>query len=330
MAHALRLAARGLGNTWPNPAVGCVIVAADGRIVGRGWTQPGGRPHAEVMALAMAGPAARGGTAYVTLEPCSHHGRTPPCATALIDAGVARVVGALTDPDPRVSGRGYAMLREAGMALTEGVLAGPARHQQAGFLSRMMRGRPFLTLKLAASLDGRIATDRGESQWITAAPARLHAHALRASHDAVMVGGGTARADRPSLNVRGIATPRQPVRVIVSRSALPDLPPEGPDFGPIWQVAGDPAAIMADLGARGLTRVLCEGGGLLAAGLLGADLVDQVVFYSAGLALGAGGLPAIGPLDVPRLADATRFSLTETRQIGPDLMHRWTRVIPAE
>ena len=330
MSHALRLAARGLGTTWPNPAVGCVIVAADGRVVGRGWTQPGGRPHAEVMALATAGAAARGATAYVTLEPCSHHGRTPPCAFALIAAGVARVVAALTDPDPRVSGRGYAMLRDAGLAVTEGVLAEPARRQQAGFLSRIERGRPILTLKLAASLDGRIATDRGESQWITAPPARLHAHALRASHDAVMVGGGTARADRPSLNVRGIATPRQPVRIVVSRSALPDLPAEGPDFGPLWQVAGDPAAIMADLGARGLTRVLCEGGGGLAAGLLGADLVDTLVIYSAGLALGAGGLPGIGGLDLPRLADAPRFRLAETRLIGPDLMHRWDRVTPAE
>ena len=322
MAHALRLGRRGLGNAWPNPAVGCVLVR-NGVVVGRGWTQPGGRPHAEAMALAQAGDAARGATAYVTLEPCAHHGRTPPCADALVAAGVARVVSALTDPDPRTAGQGHARLRAAGITVTEGVGADAARHDQAGFLMRVTRGRPLLTLKLATSLDGRIATANGESQWITAAPARAHVQVLRLIHDAVMVGGGTARADRPNLNLRGLGPQRQPVRIVVSTQPLPDLPPEGPDHGPLWQVAGDPTAFMADLGARGLTRVLCEGGGVLAANLLRAGLVDRIVTYTAGLVLGGDARPGIGALELMHLTDAPRFRLIETRRIGPDLMQFW-------
>lgn len=322
MLHALRLASRGLGNVWPNPAVGCVLIR-DGRVVGRGWTQPGGRPHAEVAALAQAGALAAGATAYVTLEPCAHHGRTPPCAEALIAAGVARVVGAMTDPDPRVGGRGFAILRAAGIAVTEGVCAGPARLMQAGFLSRIERGRPFVTLKLATSFDGRIATSTGESQWITGPLARRHVHLLRLRHDAVMVGGETARSDRPSLNVRGFGAPRQPARVVVSSRTLPDLPPEGEQFGPLWQVAGAPGAIMAQLADRGITRLFCEGGGRLAASLLGAGLVDQLVGYTAGLVLGADGRPAVGGLAIDALAAAPRFRLVETRPVGEDLFHRW-------
>ncbi|MDP5308081.1 bifunctional diaminohydroxyphosphoribosylaminopyrimidine deaminase/5-amino-6-(5-phosphoribosylamino)uracil reductase RibD [Paracoccus spongiarum] len=325
MAHALRLARRGLGNVWPNPAVGCVLVA-QGEVVGRGWTQPGGRPHAEAMALAQAGPRARGATAYVTLEPCAHHGRTPPCAEALIAAGVRRVVSALTDPDPRVAGRGHAMLRAAGCEVREGVLQAAACELQAGFLSRLTRGRPFVTLKLASSFDGRIATARGESQWITGPPARRHVHLLRLMHDAIMVGGGTARADRPSLNVRGLGAPLQPVRVIASRRPLPDLPAEDAAHGPLWQVEGDISDIMRELARRGITRLFCEGGGQLAAGMLGAGAVDQLVGYTAGLALGAEGRPAIGPLGLERLASAPRFRLVESRRLGDDLMHRWRRV----
>jgi len=324
MDHALTLARRGLGNTWPNPAVGCVILR-DGIVVGRGWTQPGGRPHAEVMALAQAGSAARGATAYVTLEPCAHHGKTPPCAEALVAAGIARVVSAQTDPDPRVAGRGHAILRAAGIAVTEGIREPEARELQRGFLTRVTQGRPMLTLKLAASFDGRIATASGESQWITGADARRHVHALRLSHDAVMVGGGTARADRPALNVRGFGPVGQPVRIVASGSALPDLPPENATHGPLWQVSGDPAAFMAELGARGLTRIFCEGGGQLAASLLHAGLVDQLIGYSAGIALGADGRAAIGPLALDHLADAPRYQLVESRRIGADLMHRWLR-----
>lgn len=324
MGHALGLAARGLGNTWPNPAVGCVI-EKDGRILGRGWTQPGGRPHAETMALAQAGAKARGATAHVTLEPCAHHGRTPPCAEALIAAGVARVSVALTDPDPRVSGRGLSMLRAAGIAVTQGVAEARAREQQRGFLTRITQGRPMLTLKLAASFDGRIATASGESQWITGAEARRHVHALRLSHDAVMVGGGTARADHPALNVRGMGAVRQPVRIVVSSGDLPDLPAEDAAHGPLWRVAGDPALYMAELGARGLTRVFCEGGGVLAADLLRAGLVDQLIGYSAGLVLGGDARPGIAGLDLAHLADAPRFRLVESRRIGPDILHRWLR-----
>ena len=322
MAHALRLARRGLGNVWPNPAVGCVLVR-DGRVVGRGWTQPGGRPHAERMALDHAGDLARGATAYVTLEPCAHHGRTPPCAEGLVASGVTRVVTALTDPDPRVAGKGHAMLRAAGIALTQGVLADRAAELQAGFLSRITRRRPFVTLKLASSLVGRIAMASGESRWITGPDARAHVHALRAQHDAVMVGGMTARADLPQLNVRGIHTPQQPVRIVVSSQALPPLAPQDADHGPLWRVEGPPDRIMADLAGRGITRVFCEGGGRLAASLLAAGLVDQVIGYSAGLMLGSDARPFVGSTGWERLAEAPRFRLVETRQIGPDLFHRW-------
>lgn len=324
MRHALALARRGLGNVWPNPAVGCVLVRG-GVVVGRGWTQPGGRPHAEAMALAQAGEAAQGATAYVTLEPCAHHGKTPPCAEALLRSGVARVVTALTDPDPRVAGRGHAILRAAGIEVSEGVCEAEARAVQQGFLSRIQRGRPMLTLKLAASFDGRIATAAGESQWITGAEARRHVHALRLAHDAVMVGGETARADRPGLNVRGFGPVRQPVRIVLSSRPLPDLPAEGLRHGPLWQLAGRPEDVMAELGARGLTRVLCEGGGVLAAALLRAGLVDQLIGYSAGLVLGGDGRAGIGVLGLERLADAPRFRLAETRRIGLDVMHRWLR-----
>ncbi len=231
MAHALGLARRGLGRVWPNPAVGCVLVKGS-RVLGRGFTQPGGRPHAETVALAAAGEGARGATAYVTLEPCAHHGRTPPCAGALAAAGVARVVTAIEDPDPRVSGRGHAMLRAAGIAVTEGVLAEEARALQRGFLSRVVRGRPMVTLKLAASLDGRIATAAGESRWITGPGARARVHAMRAMHDAVMVGAGTARADDPMLTVRGLGVDHQPVRVVAARICSPFASPQCPPMPP--------------------------------------------------------------------------------------------------
>ena len=217
MALALSLGARGLGQVWPNPAVGCVIVK-DGRIVGRGRTAPGGRPHAEPQALAQAGAAARGATVYVTLEPCAHFGKTPPCARALIEAGVSRVVSALEDPDPRVDGGGHEMLRAAGIAVETGVMADEARAAQIGFLTRITQGRPMVTLKLASSFDGRIATAAGESQWITGPGARRMVHAMRMSHDAVLVGGGTARADDPMLTVRGMGATRD-VRDALEREA---------------------------------------------------------------------------------------------------------------
>ncbi|WP_281286973.1 bifunctional diaminohydroxyphosphoribosylaminopyrimidine deaminase/5-amino-6-(5-phosphoribosylamino)uracil reductase RibD [Aquicoccus porphyridii] len=356
MALALSLGRRGRGRTWPNPAVGCVIVR-DGRIVGRGWTAPGGRPHAEPQALAQAGAAARGATAYVSLEPCAHHGQTPPCSEALIDAGIARVVAPLKDSDPRVAGQGFAMLRAAGVSVTTGVMADEAGHDHAGFFLRTEQGRPFVTLKLASSLDGRIATATGESQWITGPDARRMVHAMRACHDAVMVGGGTARADDPSLTVRDIGTTHQPVRVVVSRRLdLPlmsrlaltarDVPlwlAHGPDADPAlheaWTGIGarliacdlsgrqlDIASVLRALGDQGLTRVLCEGGGALAASLLAADLVDELVIFSAGMALGAEGLPSIGAMGLARLGEAPRFERVETRAVGADILHRWRRI----
>ena len=268
MSLALGLARRGLGRVWPNPAVGCVIVR-DGRIVGRGWTQPGGRPHAETMALAEARDAARGATAYVSLEPCAHHGKTPPCVGALSKAGVARVVSALEDPDPRVAGRGHTMLRDAGVEVASGLMAAEAEALQRGFLTRIRHGRPMVTLKLATSLDGRIATASGESRWITGPEARARVHAMRAAHDAVLIGAGTARADDPSLTVRGLGMAHQPIRIVATRNL--DLPTGGRLAGiarevPLWLIHG-PAASEArrtkwsGLGAK-LIELGEEDGGL--------------------------------------------------------------------
>ncbi len=355
MALALALGRRGQGRTWPNPAVGCVIVR-EGRIVGRGWTAPGGRPHAEPLALAQAGTAARGATAYVSLEPCAHHGRTPPCSEALIGAGISRVVAPMQDSDPRVAGQGFAMLRAAGVSVVNGVMAEEAARDHAGFFLCTEQGRPFVTLKLASSVDGRIATATGESQWITGPEARRAVHAMRARHDAVMVGGGTARADDPSLTVRDIGVTHQPVRVVVSRRLdLPlmsrlamtarDVPlwlAHGPDADPAlheaWEGIGarllacglsgrqlDIGSVLHALGREGLTRVFCEGGGALAASLLTGDLVDELVIFSAGMAIGAEGLPAIGAMGLARLGEAPRFERVETRAVGADLVHRWRR-----
>ncbi|MDP5216624.1 bifunctional diaminohydroxyphosphoribosylaminopyrimidine deaminase/5-amino-6-(5-phosphoribosylamino)uracil reductase RibD [Ruegeria sp. 2205SS24-7] len=357
MALALSLGRRGQGMTWPNPAVGCVVVR-EGRVVGRGWTQPGGRPHAETEALAQAGEAARGATAYVSLEPCAHQGRTPPCAQALIDAGVARVVAAVEDSDARVAGQGFAMLRAAGITVDTGVLDQQAMRDHAGFFLRTEQGRPLVTLKLASSFDGRIATATGQSKWITGPQARRAVHAMRARHDAVMVGAGTARADDPPLTVRDLGVAQQPVRVVVSRhldlplmSQLARSAAEHPVWlchGPgadhermqAWEGLGaklipcavhgtqlDAGDLLQQLGAAGLTRVFCEGGSALAASLLADDLVDEFVGFGAGLAIGAEGLPAIGAMGLDRLEDAPRFTLSETHQIGADILHRWTRAL---
>ena len=355
LKRCLELAENGRGRVSPNPLVGCVIVQGD-RIVGRGWSQPGGRPHAERVALAQAGAAARGATAYVSLEPCAHHGQTPPCAEALIGAGVARVVAPLEDSDTRVSGRGFAMLRAAGVEVVTGVLAAEAQADLAGFFRKATEGRPWITLKLASSFDGRIATASGHSQWITGPEARRLVHGLRARHDAVMVGAGTARADDPMLTVRGLGVARQPVRVVVSRRL--DLPQDGKlartaGEVPVWLCHGpdadedrkaawhgfgakllpceltgrqiDPVSVCAALGAAGLTRVFCEGGGALAASLLSAGLVDELVGFTAGFAVGAEGLPSVGAMGISSLDEAERFDLAEVRQVGGDVMHRWVR-----
>jgi diaminohydroxyphosphoribosylaminopyrimidine deaminase / 5-amino-6-(5-phosphoribosylamino)uracil reductase len=353
MAHALRLAARGLGNVWPNPAVGCVMVR-DGVIVGRGWTQPGGRPHAEVRALTQAGDAAADATAFVTLEPCAHHGQTPPCANALIAAKVARVVTALTDPDPRVSGKGHAMLRAAGIEVTEGILGPQAHALNAGFLKRVTQGLPFVTVKLAATLDGRIATASGESRWITGAEARRKVHAMRMAHDAVMVGSGTATADDPDLTVRDMGAAHQPVRIVLDRllrhapdsrlgrtaGQSPVWIVHGPDApGPAraaWQLTGarlievpgtsdelDLTAAFRALATTGLTRILVEGGSTLAAALIRARLVDDLALFSGAALIGAEGHPALGPLRLTALADAPRPALCDSQTLGPDVYTLW-------
>lgn len=356
MRVALGLARRCLGRVWPNPAVGCVLVAG-GRVVGRGATGDSGRPHAEAIALARAGDAARGATAYVTLEPCAHTGRTPPCTEALIAAGVARVVIAHQDPDPRVNGRGIAALRGAGIAIETGCLEAEARVLNRGFLMRVTEGRPMLVLKLATSLDGRIATATGESRWITGPQARAEVHLMRAQADAVLVGAGTARADDPRLDVRGLGLASlSPVRVVLAGTlALPETGrlAESASDAPLWLChhAGadaarrafwaergatlievpatggrlDLAEVMQELGRRGITRVLCEGGGELAAALLTADLVDEIVAYAAGLMLGAAGTPSVGPLALEQLALAPRFKMVEVAQTGPDIRSRWLR-----
>jgi diaminohydroxyphosphoribosylaminopyrimidine deaminase / 5-amino-6-(5-phosphoribosylamino)uracil reductase len=351
MRGALALARRGLGNVWPNPAVGCVLFDA-GHVVGRGWTRPGGRPHAETEALRRAGPLARGATAYVSLEPCSHRGQTPPCAEALIEAGIRRVVAAIEDPDPRVCGSGIARLRAAGIAVEIGLCAAEAAEINAGFFSRVQRGRPLVTVKLATSLDGRIAMPSGESRWITGSAARERAHLLRARHDAVMVGIGTVLADNPQLTCRleGLGA-HSPVRVVVDRQLR--IPPTarliaGAREVPTWvMTAGsaeparreallqsgaevidievgengfDLAAALMALGARGITRLLVEGGAGIAAALLRARLVDRLAWFHAPLLIGGDGIPAVAGLDVAALADAPAFARVSTEAAGDDLL----------
>ncbi|MEM8801801.1 MAG: bifunctional diaminohydroxyphosphoribosylaminopyrimidine deaminase/5-amino-6-(5-phosphoribosylamino)uracil reductase RibD [Pseudomonadota bacterium] len=357
MAHALRLGARGLGLVAPWPSVGCVIVQ-NGHIVGRGTSDKTSLRHAEVVALTQAGTAARSATAYVTLEPCCHQGRTPPCTNALIDAGIARVVTTIEDPNPIVAGRGLAALRAAGVEVTTGVLASAAEAQQRGFLNTIRLQRPMVTLKLASTLDGRIATATGESQWITGQQARRSVHAMRLSHDAVLIGGGTARADDPTLTARNLGASHQPTRIVASRRLnlpFPSRLTETIDEAPLWLIHGaedvdeadtdrwqnagakllpaevsngqlDPQNMLQKLAQEGLTRVFCEGGGTLAASLLNAGVVDELIWMSAGIALGAEGQPAIGALGVSKLAEAERFKLIETRPLGADILHRWARI----
>lgn len=358
MATALALGRRGLGRVWPNPAVGCVVLDRDGAVAGRGWTQPGGRPHAETEALARAGERAAGGTAYVTLEPCSHHGVTPPCAEALIAAGVARVVAALEDPDERVSGRGLKRLADAGIAVETGLGASQARFDQAGFLKRIETGLPLIALKTASSLDGRIAAATGDSKWITGPEARRAGHMLRAEHDAILVGVGTALADDPRLDCRlpGLED-ASPVRVVVDSNLRIDPTLDlvaNAEARPTWLICGvgadsdKQAALTAAgvkvieaergpdgrvdlahgahlLAAAGVTRVLVEGGGAVAAALLAANLVDRIHAFRAPLAIGGDGLAAIGPLGLERVADASRFVRRSVWTVDDDLAELYVR-----
>ena len=315
MAVAAALSERGRGRTTPNPNVGCLIVK-HGRVVGRGWTQPGGRPHAEAMALEQAGAAAEGATIYVTLEPCAHRSpRGPACADLLVAAKPMRVVAALTDPDPRTAGKGFAMLRAAGIAVTEGVSADSARRAMAGFLTRQALGRPHVTLKLATSLDGKIALPSGESRWITGPESRAHAHLERARADAIVVGRGTFEADAPRLDVRlaGLDD-RSPARFILSRRSC-----EGRGDG--WEWLTSPQSI-SDLFAD---HLLIEGGAGAASAFITADLVDRLLLYRAPILIGEG-RAGIGAIGLARLADAHgRWSLTDSRTLGADRLEIYER-----
>lgn len=354
MQVALGLARRGLGNCWPNPAVGCVLVRAD-RIVGRGWTQPGGRPHAETEALARAGELANGATAYVTLEPCSHHGKTPPCADALIEAGVRRVVVACTDPDERVSGRGLSRLEAAGVEVETDVLNAAGQQVGRGHLLRISDRRPYVALKTATSMDGRIATRTGDSQWITGAAARRVGHLLRSRHDAVVTGIGTVLADNPRLTCRlpGVAR-RAPLRVILdSGGRLPDDSHlvQNAEDGPVWlfvkpgayrraripdhiDVIETPAAsdridfgaVMHILAERGVGRVLVEAGAAVTASALASQLVDTLYWFRAARLIGGDGLPATASLGIDRLADALSYRLASSRALGENRLDILERI----
>jgi len=356
MGAALALARRGLGNTWPNPSVGCVI-ARNGRVVGRAVTAPGGRPHAEPQALAMAGEAARGATAYVTLEPCCHHGRTPPCADALIAAGIARVVIGARDPDPRVDGQGVARLRAARIEVEEGVLSKEANEVLGGFRQRVTTGRPLVTLKLASTLDGRIATHAGESRWITGPSARREAHALRARHDAILVGVGTVLADDPDLTCRlpgGRPTPvvrivadshlrtpltarlivtarETPTWVLLRAGADPDRRRALADVGVhLFEVGGAPSGVdlhaaLRALGDEGITRLLVEGGAQIAAALLRDGLVDRIAWFHAPAIMGGDGWPSVQPFGIDRLEAMPRFVRRQVMPLGGDMLSEFAR-----
>lgn len=359
MRAALGLARRGLGNVWPNPAVGCVL-ARDGRVVGRGWTQPGGRPHAETEALGRAGPLARGATAYVSLEPCSHHGKTSPCADALIDAAVARVVVAIEDPDPRVSGRGLARLKAAGIDVDLGICSQEATETNAGFFMLVREGRPLVIWKTATTLDGKIATHTGESQWITGELARERAHLIRAMSDAVAVGVGTAITDDPELTCRlsGLEA-LSPIRIIFDgRLRLPltsrlvstardmptwfvtrtDAPEErrdillraGVDVILVEPGEGDRPDLrnaLQELGNRGITRLLVEGGSQLAAALLRDGLIDRVAWFRAGRIFGGDGLSAVAAFGVEKIVYSPAFERTSLLACGADTLETFARRI---
>lgn len=342
MGAALSLARRGLGQTWPNPSVGCVIVK-ENRVVGRGHTQHRGRPHAEVVALAQAGAQARGATAYVTLEPCSHHGKSPPCTDALIKAGISRVVCAQTDPDPRVDG--IKALRNAGIEITTGICAAEASLVHEGFTTKITKKRPFICLKIATTLDGKIATSSGESRWITGPDARRKVHMLRSSFDGIMIGRGTAQTDDPMLDVRDLGELNSPVRIVLDSQLR-----TSPDAKlvktsgqiPTWIIhkKGFTNIVLTDAGCKlieaqslsqamtrladqGLTRVFCEGGATLASSLVKNGLVDELVVFQAGKLIGSDGIGAIGALDLDGLSGAPRFRLISQSQVGADLMSVW-------
>ncbi len=317
MTRAIALARSVRSSTAPNPWVGCVIVPEDGGPLAEGATAPPGGPHAEVTALRAAGPAARGATLYTTLEPCSHTGRTPPCVEAIIEAGVRRVVVALEDPDPHVSGAGIAALQAAGIEVTVGVGAQPVTEQLAPYLKHRRTGRPWVVLKLAVTLDGRTAAPDGTSKWITGDEARADVHRLRAASDAVLVGAGTVRADDPSLTVRDDLDPadvRQPLRVVLGSV------PDGARVAPAIVLQGELGAVLDDLGARGVLQVLVEGGATVAHEFHAAGLVDRYVVYLAPALFGGDdGHPMFAGPGAPTIADLWRGRLVSVAQLGDDV-----------
>jgi diaminohydroxyphosphoribosylaminopyrimidine deaminase/5-amino-6-(5-phosphoribosylamino)uracil reductase len=355
MTLALRLAKRGLGRVAPNPAVGCVIVNK-GRIVGRGWTQDGGRPHAETMALAQANGFAHDATAYVTLEPCSHHGKTPPCCDALIEAGVARVVVAITDPDDRVDGEGIARLRDAGIEVAVEICEEEALAANLGFILSKTISRPKVSLKMATSLDGKIASRTGHSQWITETPARRYGHMLRARYDAILVGVGTALADDPRLDCRlaGLQA-RSPIRIVADSHLRLPLTSElvrSARKVPLWIVTApgvekERITAFEDLGVKiietdvndagypdmklafeqfcdlGITRLLVEGGSHLQASLVKGGLVDQIYWFRASKIIGGDGIPALQSIGLTDVSEAPVLDLVERRQLGIDHVEKY-------
>ena len=316
MGAALTLAERGIGLSSPNPSVGCVIVK-DNIIVGRGWTQPGGRPHAEAMALAQAGNQARGATAYVTLEPCAHQSpRGPACSDGLITAGITRVVAATTDPDPRTSGQGFTRLQEAGIAVTKGVGHASAIYQLAPFLTKLLQDRPLVTVKIATSLDGKIARTDGSSRWITGERARAHAHLERMRHDAILVGRGTLDTDNPRLDVRLAGLEQHsPQKLLLSRNA--NAAPEG------WVHITSPEAIAS---LSSIQSILIEGGPAVWSSFLTANLVDRLLLYRAPILIGEG-RAALDDIGLNDLKEAhSRWRLRDTRMLGKDRMELYEAV----
>ena len=317
MDYALRLGRRALGTTLENPNVGCVIVSDD-RVVGVGWTRPGGRPHAETEALHMAGQEARGATAYVTLEPCAHHGRTPPCAEALASAGIARVVTAVEDPDPRVSGGGHAILRAAGLQVVTGLREEAARRDMAGFLTRITKKRPYVILKLAVSADNKIAAGMGQRTAISGPEAKARVHLLRAQCDAILVGMGTVLADDPELTCRlpGLEE-RSPKPFVLSRTRdLPSNSNLGRSGAEVLR--GSPADVAAELGRRGINRLMVEGGAQVARSFLEAGLVDEFHVIRAAATLGPAGVDALAGLAMDQAL--LPFGVREQEKLGSDVL----------
>jgi diaminohydroxyphosphoribosylaminopyrimidine deaminase/5-amino-6-(5-phosphoribosylamino)uracil reductase len=356
MALALALGRRGLGRTWPNPAVGAVVVK-DGAILGRGWTQPGGRPHAETEALKRAGKAAKGATLYVTLEPCSHQGKTPPCADAIIRAGIARVLSALEDPNPDVAGQGHARLRENGVAVETELGAEQARRDHAGHIRRMREGRPQVLLKLAVSADGKAGLPGRKPVGITGEAARLRVHQMRAEHDAILVGIGTILSDDPHLTCRLPGMLKQsPVRVVLdahlrvplatsvvgtahetptwvvtsseaSRMAEEILHAKGVEVIRLAAAAGrfDPAAVLKALAERGITRLMVEGGPTIAASFVQADLVDELALFQSRNSLGKDAIDALEGLPLTALTKSPGLKMVASDAVGGDTLDRYER-----